>query len=125
MSRLPKIASEVAYQTDYQPGERLFWFTDPGWIMGAWEFVGTLACGGTVFLYDGAPNHPGWYLNVQANPDVTVQVKDRKFPAVAHTATGEERERLWGVVNEVWPNYNVYATRTSRQIPVVVLHPAE
>jgi acetyl-CoA synthetase len=56
---LVKIAGEVAYQTDYQPGEILFWLTDPGWIMGPWEIVGTLALGGTVFLYDGAPNHPG------------------------------------------------------------------
>jgi deazaflavin-dependent oxidoreductase (nitroreductase family) len=71
----------------------------------------------------GAPHHPGWYLNVAANPDVMVQVKDRRFPAVAHTATGEERDRLWRVVNQVWPNYDVYATRTTRQIPVVVLHP--
>jgi len=55
---LVKIAAEVAYQTDYQPGERLFWFTDPGWIMGPWEIVGTLALGGTIFLYDGAPNYP-------------------------------------------------------------------
>ena len=56
---LVKIASEVAYQTDYQPGDLLFWLTDPGWIMGPWEIVGTLALGGTIFLYDGAPNHPG------------------------------------------------------------------
>jgi acetyl-CoA synthetase len=56
---LVKIAAEVAYQTDYQKGETLFWFTDPGWIMGPWEIIGTLALGGTVFLYDGAPNHPG------------------------------------------------------------------
>jgi acetyl-CoA synthetase len=56
---LVKIASEVAYQTDYQPGEKLFWFSDPGWIMGPWMIVGTLALGGTIFLYDGAPNHPG------------------------------------------------------------------
>ncbi len=55
---LVKIAAEVAYQTDYQPGERLFWFSDPGWIMGPWEIVGTLALGGTVFLYDGAPDYP-------------------------------------------------------------------
>jgi hypothetical protein len=54
-----------------------------------------------------------------------VQVKDRKFPAVAHTATGDERARLWSVVNQVWPNYDVYATRTTREIPVVVLHPAK
>lgn len=56
---LTKITAEVAYQTDYQPGERLFWFTDPGWIMGPWEIIGTLALGGTVFLYDGAPDFPG------------------------------------------------------------------
>ena len=55
---LVKIAAEVAYQTDYQPNERLFWFTDPGWIMGPWEIVGTLALGGTIFAYDGAPDHP-------------------------------------------------------------------
>jgi acetyl-CoA synthetase len=54
-----KIASEVAYQTDYQRGELLFWFTDPGWIMGPWEIVGTLTLGGTIFLYDGAPDFPG------------------------------------------------------------------
>ena len=56
---LVKIAAEVAYQTDYQQGEVLFWLTDPGWIMGPWEIVGTLALGGTLLLYDGAPNHPG------------------------------------------------------------------
>ncbi len=56
---LVKIAAEVAYQTDYQPGDVLFWLTDPGWIMGPWEIVGTLALGGTILLYDGAPNHPG------------------------------------------------------------------
>jgi acetyl-CoA synthetase len=55
---LVKIAAEVAYQTDYHRGETLFWFSDPGWIMGPWEMVGTLAVGGTVFLYDGAPNYP-------------------------------------------------------------------
>lgn len=56
---LVKIASEVAYQTDYHPGELLFWLSDPGWIMGPWEMVGTLALGGTILLYDGAPNFPG------------------------------------------------------------------
>ncbi|HZQ58209.1 MAG TPA: nitroreductase family deazaflavin-dependent oxidoreductase [Acidimicrobiales bacterium] len=71
----------------------------------------------------GAPEHPGWYRNVEANPEVMVQVKANRFPAVARTATGDERARLWGVVNAVWPNYDVYATRTTREIPVVVLHP--
>jgi acetyl-CoA synthetase len=56
---LVKIAEEVAYQTDVRPGDVLFWVADLGWIMGPWEIVGALALGATVFLYDGAPNHPG------------------------------------------------------------------
>jgi deazaflavin-dependent oxidoreductase (nitroreductase family) len=71
----------------------------------------------------GAPKHPGWYLNVVAHPEVTVQVLDRRFRANARTATAEERPRLWRVVNEVWPNYDVYARRTDRVIPIVVLEP--
>ncbi|MGQ0826592.1 MAG: AMP-binding protein [Actinomycetota bacterium] len=54
-----KIAQEVAFQTDVRPGERLFWLTDIGWIMGPWEIVGTLANRGTLMLYDGAPDYPG------------------------------------------------------------------
>jgi acetyl-CoA synthetase len=56
---LVKIAEEVAYQTDVGAGDLLFWFADLGWIMGPWEIVGATALGATVFLYDGAPNHPG------------------------------------------------------------------
>jgi acetyl-CoA synthetase len=55
---LVKIAAEVAYQADLHPGETVFWVTDLGWIMGPWEIVGAGALGGTVFLYDGAPNAP-------------------------------------------------------------------
>jgi acetyl-CoA synthetase len=56
---LVKIAEEVAFQTDLRRGERLFWLTDIGWIMGPWEIVGTLASGGTLVLFDGAPDYPG------------------------------------------------------------------
>ena len=73
----------------------------------------------------GAPKHPGWYLNVDANPDVTVQVMDEVFKARARTATDEERPRLWSLVTAVWPNYDVYTTRTDRKIPVVVLEPVK
>jgi acetyl-CoA synthetase len=55
---LVKIAEEVAFQMDLRGGERLFWLTDIGWIMGPWEIVGTLANGGTLVLYDGAPDYP-------------------------------------------------------------------
>jgi len=56
---LVKIAEEVAYQVDLHPGELLYWFADLGWIMGPWEVVGATALGASVFLYDGAPDHPG------------------------------------------------------------------
>ncbi|MGO9876140.1 MAG: AMP-binding protein [Acidimicrobiia bacterium] len=56
---LAKIAEEVAFQMDLRAGERLFWLTDIGWIMGPWEIVGTLANRGTLVLYDGAPDFPG------------------------------------------------------------------
>jgi acetyl-CoA synthetase len=55
---LVKIAQEVAYQVDLHRDETLFWVTDLGWIMGPWEIVGAGALGATVFLFDGAPNHP-------------------------------------------------------------------
>lgn len=55
---LVKIAQEVAYQVDMRPDDTLFWLTDMGWIMGPWEVVGGLARGGTVFLYEGAPDYP-------------------------------------------------------------------
>ncbi len=71
----------------------------------------------------GAPAHPGWYLNVSANPEVTVQVRGEKFAARARTATAEEKPRLWKIMTDVWPNYDVYTTRTTRDIPVVVLEP--
>lgn len=53
-----KITEEVAYQTDVQREDVLFWTTDMGWIMGPWEVVGGLALGGTIFLFEGAPDHP-------------------------------------------------------------------
>lgn len=55
---LVKIASEVAYQVDLRESDVLYWVTDMGWIMGQWETVGALASGGTVVLYEGAPNYP-------------------------------------------------------------------
>ena len=73
----------------------------------------------------GAPEHPAWYLNLQANPDVEIQVLDKVVPATAHTAQGAERERLWALMREVWPAYDEYQTRTDREIPVVVLTPRE
>jgi acetyl-CoA synthetase len=56
---LVKVAAEAAYQTDVTPDDLLYWVTDMGWIMGPWEMVGAHANGAAVFMYEGAPNHPG------------------------------------------------------------------
>jgi deazaflavin-dependent oxidoreductase (nitroreductase family) len=69
----------------------------------------------------GAPRHPGWYRNLVKNPEVEVQVKEAVFPARARLAEGDERARLWELVNRQWPDYDAYQERTEREIPVVVL----
>jgi deazaflavin-dependent oxidoreductase (nitroreductase family) len=71
----------------------------------------------------GSPQHPSWYLNLSADPRVSIQVRDRHVEAEASTASDEDRPRLWQIVTGVWPNYDVYVTRTTRKIPVVVLKP--
>ena len=69
----------------------------------------------------GAPAHPNWYLNLEADPDVEVQVGADRFRARARAAEGDERARLWVLMTSIWPNFDVYRTRTDRRIPVVIL----
>ena len=69
----------------------------------------------------GAPEHPAWYHNLDANPDVAVQVAADKFKAKARTATAEEKPQLWETMAKIFPNYNEYQQKTTRDIPVVVL----
>ena len=69
----------------------------------------------------GAPAHPAWYLNLEADPAVRVQVKADKFAARARTATGAERATLWSKMLGIYAPYQLYQTKTDRQIPVVVL----
>jgi deazaflavin-dependent oxidoreductase (nitroreductase family) len=71
----------------------------------------------------GAPDHPAWYLNLTARDQVEVQVGDRRLRAVARTAHGEERQRLWARMADIYPPYDDYQKQTRRQIPVVVLEP--
>ena len=71
----------------------------------------------------GADQHPLWYLNLQANPRAEVTVGRKKRHVRARDAEGEERERLWRALADVFPGYDNYAEKTSRQIPVVVLEP--
>lgn len=69
----------------------------------------------------GAPHHPAWYLNLKANPEVRVRVKERDLRA--QEARGEERSRLFARLVEAYAGYENYQRRTEREIPVVVLHP--
>jgi deazaflavin-dependent oxidoreductase (nitroreductase family) len=69
----------------------------------------------------GAPAHPGWYRNLAKNPEVGVQILGDRFRARARTAEGDERERLWRLMTEIWPDYDAYQRKTDREIPVVVL----
>jgi acetyl-CoA synthetase len=54
-----KAAQDIAHLFDLRQGQRLFWFTDMGWMMGPWAILGGLSVGGTVVLYEGAPDYPG------------------------------------------------------------------
>jgi deazaflavin-dependent oxidoreductase (nitroreductase family) len=69
----------------------------------------------------GAPEHPGWYENLLADPQATIQVKGETIAVTASAAEREERSRLWSLMAEVWPAYDDYQTKTDREIPVVVL----
>ena len=72
----------------------------------------------------GSPAHPKWYLNILADPQVKIQVKADKFDAVARTAGPGERETIWREAVKSWPNYDIYQSRTTREIPVVIIEPS-
>ena len=74
----------------------------------------------------GMPDHPVWYLNLVANPDCELMVGPRRVSARARVAEGDERERLWKEMAELYPPYIEYQERAGeRTIPVVVLDPVE
>jgi deazaflavin-dependent oxidoreductase (nitroreductase family) len=72
----------------------------------------------------GAPRHPLWYRNLVEHPEVQVQVGSEKFAGQARTATAEEKPRLWEQMASIWPDYNNYQAKTSRDIPVVIIERA-
>jgi deazaflavin-dependent oxidoreductase (nitroreductase family) len=72
----------------------------------------------------GSEAQPAWWLNLKANPATTVQVGRERRNVVAREANPEERAELWPRLTNMFGDFAVYATRTSRQIPVVILSPA-
>jgi deazaflavin-dependent oxidoreductase (nitroreductase family) len=71
----------------------------------------------------GADAPPAWYLNLQADPEAEVQVRDERFRVRARDATDEEKPELWRQMVGHWPQYDAYQRKTERPIPVVVLEP--
>ena len=69
----------------------------------------------------GHNQHPAWYLNLLAHPEIEVQVGADKFRALARTAALDQRARLWPMMVSIWPSFGKYQSKTNRLIPVVVL----
>jgi deazaflavin-dependent oxidoreductase (nitroreductase family) len=74
-----------------------------------------------VSSYGGAPKNPDWHFNLEADPNVKVQIKADKFGAKARVASPEERAAIWPKMVEVWPDYDEYTKKTDRIIPIVIL----
>jgi deazaflavin-dependent oxidoreductase (nitroreductase family) len=72
----------------------------------------------------GSDATPAWWLNLQAAPATTVQVGGQRRRVVARQATRDERTQLWPGLTAMYPDYDVYQSRTEREIPVIVLSPA-
>lgn len=69
----------------------------------------------------GAEEHPDWFKNLSDDPEIEIEVKDETIPVSASTVEGDERERLWKLMTEVWPDYDSYQAKTDREIPIVAL----
>jgi deazaflavin-dependent oxidoreductase (nitroreductase family) len=84
------------------------------------EHNGTYA---VIASMSGAPEHPRWYLNLVANPEVTLQDGGDVYDLRARTASQQEKAEWWPRAVEVWPPYDDYQQRTTRDIPLVLLEP--
>jgi deazaflavin-dependent oxidoreductase (nitroreductase family) len=71
----------------------------------------------------GRPTHPLWYRNIEADPEVTVQIGAERRAMRAHTADTSERAELWPRLVGLYSDYDSYQSWTKREIPVVVLTP--
>jgi deazaflavin-dependent oxidoreductase (nitroreductase family) len=72
----------------------------------------------------GAKQHPAWYHNLRAHPDIEAEIGGERFPVRAREAQGPEREELWRLANDNYSGFETYQRRaTGRRIPVIVLEP--
>jgi deazaflavin-dependent oxidoreductase (nitroreductase family) len=85
-----------------------------------------LADGGRYVVFAskaGAPTNPGWYHNLKAHPDISIEVEDRTIEVAASELTGSERDRLYDRQTELSPQFAQYQAKTERVIPVIALTP--
>ncbi|WP_308468598.1 nitroreductase family deazaflavin-dependent oxidoreductase [Rathayibacter soli] len=73
----------------------------------------------------GDDRHPQWYLNLLANPDVELTVREKTIPMRARKATPEERTELWPAIVASYHGYAEYQKKTTREIPVVICEPRQ
>ena len=95
---LPK---DTAARLALKEGDRLFVFASKG----------------------GAPTNPDWYHNLLAHPEVTVEIGDQTYPAIAKPVTGEERDSIYARWAQRYPQFREYQENTTRSIPVIELAP--
>jgi deazaflavin-dependent oxidoreductase (nitroreductase family) len=110
----------------FRYGAPLVLITTQGRKSGEWRrtcLIGTTDGDNVIVVASkgGAPTHPVWYLNIEANARVWVQVGAETFWTVAHTADASEKPRLWDLMVGLYPDYADYQEKTDRDIPVVVL----
>jgi len=86
-----------------------------------WQAGDTMAI---VASAGGNDEHPDWYLNLDADPNVAVRTESGTRQMTARTVSGDERTRLWADITRDHANYAGYQSKTDREIPVVVLEPA-
>ncbi|MDT5284375.1 MAG: hypothetical protein QOJ20_5570 [Mycobacterium sp.] len=124
----------VYQRTNGRLGAKLLWFpaalvTTKGRRTGEPRTTATLYLrdGYRVVLpasFGGRSDHPAWYRNLKANPNVAVQIRGDRLDLVARDATDEERARYWPPLIRIYPPYKGYRDATDRVIPLVVCEPA-
>ena len=95
--------------------KRLVMLTSPIQIGDTWVIVASKG---------GDDDHPAWFLNLQDNPTVEVDIRGKKTTRTARIATSEERSTLWPEITAKYANYGGYQNRTNREIPLVFLEPS-
>jgi len=124
----------VYRRTNGRLGAKLLWFP-AALVTTKGRRTGELRTTATLYLRDddrvvlpasfgGRSDHPAWYRNLKANPNVAVQIRGDRLDLVARDATDEERARYWPPLIRIYPPYKGYRDATDRVIPLVVCEPA-